>query len=81
MTSRTEWFAVRTICESSVFFFGLGWGGGGECRQDPRYTAEMEDHPPHMMMWRGVTASRANSRYFLDGTVSVVSCLEALYQS
>jgi len=30
MTSRTEWFAVRTICESSVFFFwfGVGWGRG-----------------------------------------------------
>ena len=73
------WFAVRTICESSVVVVFFGWGGG--CRQDPRYTAEMEDHPPRVMMWRGITASRANSRYFLDGTVSAVSCLEALYQS
>jgi hypothetical protein len=67
------------ICESSVFFWG--GGGGGLGRQEPRYTTEMEDHPSHMMMWRGITASRANGRYFLDGTVSVASCFEALYQS
>jgi hypothetical protein len=38
----------------------------------------MEDHPPHTMIWAGVTGRHVAGLYFFDGTVNGVSYLEIL---
>lgn len=42
-------------------------------KQNTQHSTDKEDHPPHMIIWRGVTASHVIGPFFFDDTVNGVS--------